>query len=73
VRNHLAVQKGPAWLAMQQEHGLAVRRSFVEVVDPEPTSVAGIDFHVVGCEWEVGQVDESFVRRTQDVHDVLRS
>jgi hypothetical protein len=58
---------------MQQEHGLTVRRAFVEVVDPEPTSVAGIDLDVPGCERETGKVDESFVGRTQDVHNVLRS
>jgi hypothetical protein len=64
--DHFAIQARPGRLTMQQQHDLAVTRSFVEVVDPPAAAVPSVHLDVVGLEEVVDQVDETVVGRSQD-------
>jgi hypothetical protein len=70
-RHHVAVQVTPARFPVHQEDGLGgILRALVDVMDANPraAAVGSVDFRVLGCERPAGQVRESVIRGTDNLH-----
>jgi hypothetical protein len=62
-RHQLAVEIGPARLAVKTDDGPPVAWTLVDVVQPQ-----AVDLRVVGLEVVAGQALEALVRRAEDFH-----
>ncbi|MCY1170271.1 hypothetical protein D9M73_103340 [compost metagenome] len=70
-RHELAIEIGPARLAVQQQHRRGIARPLIEIVDAEGRAVGIGHALIVRRERIIGQPLEPFLGRLQNLHRAL--